>query len=188
MKAIETEYKGYKFRSRLEARWAVFFDACGVKWEYEPEGYDLGDGIYYLPDFLLHDVWVRNSEKSDLWVEVKGQMTEADAKKIIKFANQRDSNLISLELYENPILIVTNIPDGDDCFDLLGFVLDAADKGIEPYPFNFEYVDGDFYAALPCISPEGHFALVGTDYSEDVDTDATIDAYRLARQARFEHR
>lgn len=27
MKAIETEYNGYKFRSRLEARWAVFFDA-----------------------------------------------------------------------------------------------------------------------------------------------------------------
>lgn len=23
---IETEYKGYRFRSRLEARWAVFFD------------------------------------------------------------------------------------------------------------------------------------------------------------------
>ena len=39
MKAIQTEYKGYLFRSRLEARWAVFFDACGVDWEYEPEGY-----------------------------------------------------------------------------------------------------------------------------------------------------
>ena len=58
LKAIETEYKGYRFRSRLEARWAVFFDACGVKWEYEPEGYDLGDGTYYLPDFLLHGVTV----------------------------------------------------------------------------------------------------------------------------------
>ena len=31
IKAIETVYKGYRFRSRLEARWAVFFDACGVK-------------------------------------------------------------------------------------------------------------------------------------------------------------
>lgn len=39
LKAIETEYKGYRFRSRPEARWAVFFDACGVKWDYEPEGY-----------------------------------------------------------------------------------------------------------------------------------------------------
>lgn len=58
LKAIETEYKGYRFRSRLEARWAVFFDACGVKWEYEPEGYDLGGGLYYIPDFLLHDVTI----------------------------------------------------------------------------------------------------------------------------------
>lgn len=53
IKAIETKYKGYKFRSRLEARWAVFFDALGVQWEYEKEGYDLGDAGYYLPDFWL---------------------------------------------------------------------------------------------------------------------------------------
>ena len=54
IKAIQTEYRGYLFRSRLEARWAVFFDACGVEYEYEPEGYDLGSGLMYLPDFLLH--------------------------------------------------------------------------------------------------------------------------------------
>ena len=52
IKVINTYYKGYRFRSRLEARWAVFFDACGVEWEYEPEGFDLGNGLYYLPDFL----------------------------------------------------------------------------------------------------------------------------------------
>ena len=56
LKAIETEYKGYRFRSRLEARWAVFFDACHVRWEYEPEGFVLPNGQYYLPDFLLHGV------------------------------------------------------------------------------------------------------------------------------------
>lgn len=63
MKAIETKYKGYRFRSRLEARWAVFFDALGVKWEYEKEGYDLGEAGWYLPDFWLPDV--------SLWAEVK---------------------------------------------------------------------------------------------------------------------
>ena len=26
IKPIETKYNGYRFRSRLEARWAVFFD------------------------------------------------------------------------------------------------------------------------------------------------------------------
>ena len=72
MKVIQTEYKGYLFRSRLEARWAVFFDACGVDWEYEPEGYDLGNGLRYLPDFLLHGVEGRVT--GDLYVEVKGNM------------------------------------------------------------------------------------------------------------------
>lgn len=53
MKAIETEYNGYRFRSRLEARWAVFFDKLRIKYEYEPEGIVLSDGTYYLPDFYL---------------------------------------------------------------------------------------------------------------------------------------
>ena len=53
IKAIETEYKGYRFRSRLEARWAVFFDALGVQWFYEHEGFDLGKSGWYLPDFWL---------------------------------------------------------------------------------------------------------------------------------------
>lgn len=43
IKAIQTRYKGYNFRSRLEARWAVFFDALGIKWEYEPEGFEFGE-------------------------------------------------------------------------------------------------------------------------------------------------
>jgi hypothetical protein len=55
IQAIETKYKGYNFRSRLEARWAVFFDALGIKWEYEKEGYDLGKLGWYLPDFWLPD-------------------------------------------------------------------------------------------------------------------------------------
>lgn len=54
VKAIQTRYKGYNFRSRLEARWAVFFDALGVEWEYEPEGFELPDGTRYLPDFKCY--------------------------------------------------------------------------------------------------------------------------------------
>lgn len=49
---IETLYNGIRFRSRLEARWAVFFDALEIKWEYEPEAYSLPSGNY-LPDFFL---------------------------------------------------------------------------------------------------------------------------------------
>jgi len=44
VKVIETEWNGYKFRSRLEARWAVFFDNVGIEYRYEPEGFDI-DGI-----------------------------------------------------------------------------------------------------------------------------------------------
>ncbi len=66
MKAIETKYKGYRFRSRLEARWAVFFDEIGVKWEYEPAGFDTRIGPY-LPDFYLPIVG------GGTWVEIKSE-------------------------------------------------------------------------------------------------------------------
>lgn len=55
IKPIETQYKSFRFRSRLEARWAVFLDALGLNWIYENEGYNLGVGNYYLPDFWLPD-------------------------------------------------------------------------------------------------------------------------------------
>lgn len=57
IRAIDTKYKGYRFRSRLEARWAVFFDALGVRWEYEPEGFDLRDaakGMVEHYDKVVH--------------------------------------------------------------------------------------------------------------------------------------
>jgi hypothetical protein len=52
--AIRTPYNGHLFRSRLEARWAVFFDALGIPYDYEPEAYSNGK-IWYLPDFWLPD-------------------------------------------------------------------------------------------------------------------------------------
>ncbi len=49
---IPTVYEGVQFRSRLEARWAVFFSAAQIRWAYEFEGYQLPSG-WYLPDFWL---------------------------------------------------------------------------------------------------------------------------------------
>lgn len=66
MKAIETHYAGCRFRSRLEARWAVFFDHLGIPWEYEPEGFELSIGRY-LPDFRI---WVPD-DSYPYWFEVK---------------------------------------------------------------------------------------------------------------------
>lgn len=44
----KTSYKSTVFRSRLEARWAAFFDLVGWKWVYEP--LDLKG---WSPDFLV---------------------------------------------------------------------------------------------------------------------------------------
>ena len=65
IKAIETHYNGYRFRSRLEAKWAVYFDALGIEYEYEPEGFVLPGGETYLPDFYLPLV--------DAYVEIKSK-------------------------------------------------------------------------------------------------------------------
>jgi hypothetical protein len=62
IKAIDTIYRGHRFRSRLEARWAVFFDWAEVPWEYEKEGYVI-NGVPYLPDFWL--------PRNNLWMEIK---------------------------------------------------------------------------------------------------------------------
>lgn len=53
VKPMPTEYKGITFRSRTEARWAVFFDALGIEWQYEPNYFRLADGEFYKPDFYL---------------------------------------------------------------------------------------------------------------------------------------
>ena len=187
--AIPTEYKGYRFRSRLEARWAVFFDACRVSWEYEPEGFALPNGQFYLPDFLLHGCAGRSP--SDLYVEVKGKMTKADAEKIRQF-----SGVIDIDNHEvlNPILIVAGIPEGDDIRDIEDFCHDWGYNGFPglkggPYPFNFETIDGDYFVAHPGINKDGQFELFGDDsnYTYDRDDAATLRAFKLARQARFEH-
>ncbi|MBA8838156.1 hypothetical protein [Ochrobactrum sp. RH2CCR150] len=60
IKAIPTEYAGVNFRSRLESRWAAFFDLVGLKWDYEP--FDL-EG--WVPDFLLR------TSLTNVLVEVK---------------------------------------------------------------------------------------------------------------------
>lgn len=186
MKAIQTAYNGYLFRSRLEVRWAVFFDACGVEYEYEPEGYDLENGLFYLPDFLLHGVDGRDG--GDLYVEVKGVMTDEDALKIKTFATDGVEGRI--DKYPHATLVVGRIPDGEDIDDIDDYVEDVgyqADHGI--CPFNFETIDGDYFVAHPGINLHGRFELFGDDgsYLCARDPIATERAYRVARQARFEH-
>jgi hypothetical protein len=74
VKAIETRYAGCRFRSRLEARWAVFFDALGVKWEYEREGFDL------FPDsgWDQYHVWCRCPVCGMVGIEFSGEWDRLD--------------------------------------------------------------------------------------------------------------
>lgn len=60
--SIETVCLGVKFRSMLEARWAIFFQQMGISWEYEPEKIQLATKVA-IPDFFLPSVGV--------WFEVK---------------------------------------------------------------------------------------------------------------------
>jgi hypothetical protein len=47
-----TSYNGILFRSRLEARWAVFMDSLNVRYIYEPECYNINKCLY-VPDFYI---------------------------------------------------------------------------------------------------------------------------------------
>lgn len=91
-KAIETQYAGCRFRSRLEARWAVFLDALDVTWRYEMEGFDLDD-LWYLPDFWLPDL--------GFWVEVKPvDPSEPEMTKARRLAQHTGK----------PVLMVVDVP------------------------------------------------------------------------------
>lgn len=71
IRALHTDYAGFTFRSRTEARWAVFLDALGVRWDYEPQAYSFG-GQRYLPDF-----WLPTQGR---WLEVKGGRPDGRAR------------------------------------------------------------------------------------------------------------
>lgn len=214
IKPIETYYNGYKFRSRLEARWAVLFDALGIEYEYESEGFEFPNGKRYLPDFVLHGGEERCPDP--LYVEVKGQMTKDDAKKIRAFAGmcpKRDyvntcddceychGNKCSYGIdivwdgdllvpnhnaygMGKPVYIVNNIPSS------LSDIENGVDKDNlgTPY-FNFQTVDGDYFGAVIGAQKGGGWGLFGADnsYWMGMDIEATKAAYAKARQARFEY-
>lgn len=178
IEAKETEYKGYRFRSRLEARWAVFFDAIGARWEYEPEGFILEDGTHYLPDFLVHDVRGRGSE--DMYIEVKGNLTPEDLHKV--------------EMFPLPIIIFGQIPDAKWCEwrnddgKMYAFWSFDYNRDDNEWFYNLEFSEDDHYRAEPKAGRGGGLVL---DYPDDpydfTDDNLTEAAFRKARQARFEH-
>lgn len=107
IKAIPTRYGSVEYRSRLEARWALFFDYVGLRFEYEPGPFFWQDRLGYLPDFKLYipmlvyngvsfsSIYDNGHHDSDcgsgLWFEVKPynkKLTDKGKTKINRFAKR----------------------------------------------------------------------------------------------------
>lgn len=144
IKAIETRYNGYRFRSRLEARWAVFFNTVGIKYHYEHEGYKLNNGpdetIWYLPDFWLPDL--------DTLIEIKPTFpTELELRKMVMLCQQiRKSCYIlcgtvgftELRVTMNPNNFTWNLLDGYLAIDCSpdGLLTQSPSRKIPAYPIT----------------------------------------------------
>jgi hypothetical protein len=173
IKAIETRYAGCLFLSRLEARWAVFFDTLGIRWQYELQGYELPSGKY-LCDFYLPDV------NGGTWFEVKGK------------APTENEQLLAAELSQATGQVVL-IASGD-------IPRDAWEQEESMYwhwtgSFDWHY--------MWCICRhcrgfgarfEGRAARLGCgcygphdDKGYNSDDPRLLQAYEAARSARFEH-
>lgn len=112
---IETRYKGYLFRSRLEARWAVFFDRLGLDWEYEKEGFYI-ENVMYLPDFYVI------GEHGDGWfVEVKGNLLDTESVRKARLLDQQPPD------YANGCIIVATL-EYPGIGDERNYMNDLADK------------------------------------------------------------
>ena len=70
---IEKDGKFIRMRSGFEVMYAMILEKENVDWEYEPKRFKLANGVRYTPDFYLPN--------RDLWIDVKGQITEKHKKK-----------------------------------------------------------------------------------------------------------
>lgn len=99
IKAIETRVYGCRFRSRLEARWAVFLTSAGFRWAYEPEGVELDAGRY-LPDFRV------TRDDVTVWLEIKPMTERADDPRHAELARRGGQLVFVVQGLHRP---------GDDC-------------------------------------------------------------------------
>lgn len=193
-KAIQTSFKGYRFRSRLEARYAVLFDALGLKWEYEIEGFDLGLSGWYLPDFWIPD-W-----KS--FVEIKPRTPQfGELVKPTAFSWEYGNNLILFRGSPWPGETIiekfspANKESGEEatvdwfgeiaqCRGCQGLCLLAEEFHPQPDVCSHgTFNDIGTHACDDCKSPVSSVHWMNNRNSKSV----VANAYRAARSARFEH-
>jgi len=185
MQAIETIYNGYRFRSRLEARWAVFFDTLGIKYEYEKEGYALRDGTYYLPDFWLPDY--------HYWIEIKGQQPTSQEMVIRDGLN---------EGFGHPVIIFVGGPGENYGLAIYGCL--HVDNGGQSESDKVQWFWCDIENKPDINLRHGYECMLWAINNDEViglcncidrdafnrhqvDSTILVNAYKAARQAQFEH-
>ncbi len=165
---IQTLYNGIIYRSRTEARWAVFFDKLGWNAEYEPEGYDL-DGQWYLPDFYVPEI---NS-----FCLIKGdEFNYIEREKARKLGILTQKNIL--------VLIGTPSPVSMKNMLFLPPVSHQAWLASDPRKDNFWYL-GNFTGN---DSGEVYFERLGRGVlflGERVSKSTIVDAFNAARTERF---
>lgn len=180
IKPIETRYNGYRFRSRLEARWAVFFDAVGMPYEYEPEGFVLDDGTTYLPDFYLP--WF------NAYVEIKRKNLSDDELECARdkcFSLFCDHNVITLLCKGDPLDMDMEICC--DCYDR------SIDHDV-PWTDVAIFMEGTYWHGL---DDEGKHAIYGNGkhrisiaVGKNTDRDVAVFPYKdvFALSSLYEYR
>ena len=179
IKAIETRYAGCRFRGRTEARWAVYFDALGIKWEYEVQGFEFSLGRY-LPDFWLPDFGYFAEAKPEPSVKDPGL-----AWKLGKFAVEVGS----------PILLLNGLPRAEAVTGFFPYIAEMKEVLTAIKHIDFAkpmYGMGEAFNFFP-----SQFPLVGPNLPDDLmfpisigyDTceyPGVVEAVQKARSARFE--
>lgn len=169
IKAIDTEYKGLLFRSRTEAKWAVFFDALKIKWRYEDEGFVLSDGTWYLPDFYLPTF------NGGMFVEVKSEFTQEEIEKCRELCFDSYKCVLLAEDVPDFIGYVYLVRHDDDEAVTYYVGLPNADQATEE---NRMFWEPDYVSTETKIIDPSFYPCLGSNY---------IMAVKRARRARFEH-
>ena len=186
LKAVETEYNGYKFRSRLEARWAYFFDLLGIEYEYEPEGIEIDEKTKYLPDFYLpHFHCFFEVKRKGLSKEAKDKaikriswgMNCGDWAGMICFGDPVDDELL---IYCQEI-----DDDGGGSFESEVTIGTIPDTG-EPCLFIYDHKWRSFFPSWESIDKEIPVVTNQSYAKETIVNNLVKDCRLKARQARFE--
>lgn len=192
IKAIETRYAGCRFRSRIEARWAVFFTNLRLRWEYEKQGYLVGrDQRPYLPDFYLPDL--------GLWVEVKPTQSvyQPLADTPLDIRNWEDfAGMVATEWdHDKSAMFIGPIPDPTT-------VDEAGPPRAKQWYDPGIVIIGDWHYAWCACPTNQHFDIqieargnriecgcprVLDGRRQSGNHPAILNAYATARSARFEH-